>query len=152
MHTADSLSHACAVVCPSPHLGHCCSVPVPAVGQSGKRDQRCGVRSWMVEVAEDNNWESCIFYIFYKRGIFWCDTPNAACGVCKRLEIVLTYMLGKRFVVLRHKSSLSNMWASPQNSRGRKLEELRARFLAFIHLVYKIKNNSKLVFSMLYWL
>lgn len=52
MLAADSLSQTYAVVCPSPHLSHCCSVPVPAVGQSGKRDQRCGVS--VVKVAEDN--------------------------------------------------------------------------------------------------
>lgn len=66
----------------------------------------------MVKVAEDNRLtlgELVLGFFSYKRGVFWCDTPKAVCGVCKGLETYADLNAWEEICSLEAQSSLSNM-------------------------------------------
>lgn len=107
----------------------------------------------MVKVAEDNNRLTLgeLYFFFPTKEMFFGVTHLRLCvGYVKDWKLVPTYMLGKRFVVSRRKVAFKICEQAPRTQEAENLKSLELDSLHSFTLVYKTKNNFKLVFSMLY--
>lgn len=153
MHTADSsvTRLCCCLSFPSPRPLLLCACSI----SEAVREKR--PEMWSPHPDGESGWGQqqvntgrVVFFFFPTKEMFLGVTHLRLCvGYVKDWKLVLTYMLGKRFVVSRHKVAFKIWEQAPRTQEAENFKSSELYSLHSFSLVYKTRNNFKLVFSML---